>query len=86
MAAPAVPVAAVAVAVAVVTRGAPGAPRAGGKPAGPLLTCPKCHRRAPKWDWRALDRPVQYRAALVPVYKCPACRFVFAPLPPDEGA
>ncbi len=40
--------------------------------------CPRCAAAEPAWGWKELERPEDQRDALIPVYRCPTCRFVFA--------
>jgi ssDNA-binding Zn-finger/Zn-ribbon topoisomerase 1 len=52
---------------------------------GDTLSCPECGRCMPLWEWnrpgRELSRPAPHRGRLLPSYRCPACRFIFAPIP-----
>jgi hypothetical protein len=52
-------------------------------PTGQQLTCPACERTQPAWRYkRPFLRNPRYAAMTVDVVKCPACGWLFAPLPP----
>lgn len=48
---------------------------------GSTLLCPRCERRLPEWQFKALLSNPKYASQTAQVVKCPCCSFVFAPLP-----
>ncbi len=52
-------------------------------PTGELLTSPACERTHPAWRFkRPFLRNPKYLGQTVDVVTCPACGWLFAPLPP----
>ncbi len=47
---------------------------------GDLLRCPSCNTVHPLWRYKPLQFDPRHASVAVPIFKCPKCRFLFAPL------
>lgn len=45
------------------------------------MVCPRCEERQDILAYKRLQQYPNYYDQTAPLYKCPKCRFVFAPLP-----
>lgn len=45
------------------------------------MICPRCQERSNLLNFTKLNQVNSEHYNTVPIYKCPSCRYVFAPLP-----
>lgn len=46
---------------------------------GRWMTCPRCRTTRDMLLYKKMDMEPDYADSLTPCYKCPSCRFIFAP-------
>lgn len=52
---------------------------------GRMMTCPRCKRDHDILRYIPLIQIEEYSAETAPIYKCPHCRWVFAPISNGEA-